>query len=459
MKSLPEKDFWNNIKTRLNNYTEEPEDGWDDIAALISPSRYDYRKWMEFSRDLASAVVLILLLVFVTEPSSDKTLVQKKSESIDNNTISKSEDINGGTASKALSAQGEPIEGNSDDDASSTSRANNDDDASSLQSIGGHTKGYTSRNNNEVAGKTARSSENRQRTGPTNTILYQQAMQESNSTSATGEYQTNAVQETLSSQNIYLQNSANDSTETIIAKDSTEIIQKKTESVASKTGEAHKKKSKAKKFRPAVYFTVSPSLAYQKIVPVRNDAVNISEVKSDGIFSSNRMGFTLDGGFQVPVTKNLEAYIGASYYQQNQTMVYTYETGGVSGIEGNPDEDYIIKPNSQQKEFSYAKRNVGASAGFFYRLKTDKLMHKVGAGLQYQKGFMKAEEGDTYQNNQSSYFNYQILYRLELAINPRTNFYIQPSFTHAIHSKESLQEPFTLKPYRAAIGVGMIYRF
>jgi hypothetical protein len=459
MKSLPEKDFWNNIKTRLNNYTEEPEDGWDDIAALISPSRYDYRKWMEFSQDVASAVVLILLLVFVTEPSSDENLVQKKSEGVNSNTISKSEGINSNTASKALSAQGEHVDGDSDESATSISPTNNDDDVSSLKSIGDYTKGYTSRNNNEVAGKTARSSENRQHTSPTNTILYQQAMQESNSTSATGTYQINAEQETLSSQHIYPQTTTNDSIGAIVTKDSTEVIQKKTDSVASKTGEAQKKKSKAKKFRPTVYFTVSPSLAYQKIVPVRNDAVNISEVKSDGIFSSNRMGFALDGGFQVPVTKNLEAYIGASYYQQNQTMVYTYETGGVIEIEGNPDEDYIIKPNSQQKEFSYAMRNVGVSAGFFYRLKTEKLMHKVGAGLQYQKGFMKAQEGETYQNNQSSYFNYQILYRLELAINRRTNFYIQPSFTHAIHSKESLQEPFTLKPYRAAIGIGMIYRF
>jgi hypothetical protein len=136
MKSLPEKDFWNNIKTRLNNYTEEPEDGWDDIAALISPSRYDYRKWMEFSQDVASAVVLILLLVFVTEPSSDENLVQKKSEGVNSNTISKSEGINSNTASKALSAQGEHVDGDSDESATSISPTNNDDDASSLKSIG-----------------------------------------------------------------------------------------------------------------------------------------------------------------------------------------------------------------------------------------------------------------------------------------------------------------------------------
>jgi hypothetical protein len=223
--------------------------------------------------------------------------------------------------------------------------------------------------------------------------------------------------------------------------------------------EKEQKKKRTKKFHPAVYFTVSPSLAYQKIVPAKNDAINITGLKSDGIFSSNRLGLSIDGGFQIPVTKAIEVYAGLTYYQQNQTITYKYSAGTVEEIEGNQDEDYIIKPGIKQKEFSYAMRNAGVSAGFFYRLKKDKLMHKIGAGLQYQKGFLRAAEGDTYTNRSSNYFNYQLLYRLELAVNPRTNFYIQPSFSHAIHASESLNEPFTLKPYRAAIGIGMIYRF
>jgi hypothetical protein len=91
MKSLPEKNFWNNIKTRLSNYTEEPEDDWDDIAAIISPSRYDARKWIEFSQDIASAVALILLLMFTvtttdTVPARTETVTTDRNISSDQKT-------------------------------------------------------------------------------------------------------------------------------------------------------------------------------------------------------------------------------------------------------------------------------------------------------------------------------------------------------------------------------------
>jgi hypothetical protein len=469
MKSLPEKDFWNNIKTRLSNYTEEPEDDWDDIAALISPSRYDSRKWLELTQDIVSAVLLILLLFFTVNTTDrvPKPEIADTGRGIDRNGSAEEmiREDNPTASNKTYENAKSPADAEDDKIDQKTSADKND---LQIRNFSNNEKATTSivtlhKNNSgsklySQSNHQANQATDEQLTNVTTDVLQHDGT--SSTPSASHDLKdTRDINgdnpkhdQTTGSSNLQTINNNTDSAQAIIKRDSS----------ASKEvnkPEEQPKKKRSKKFHPAVYFTVSPSLAYQKMVPAKNDAISITELKSDGIFSSNRLGLSIDGGFQIPITQSLEVYTGLSYYQQNQTITYRYSAGNVDEIEGNPDENYIVKPGIRQKDFSYAMRNAGISAGFFYRLKTDKLMHKIGAGLQYQKGFLRAGEGDTYTNRSSNYFNYQLLYRLELAVNPRTNFYIQPSFTHAIHASESLNEPFTLKPYRAAIGIGMIYRF
>jgi hypothetical protein len=104
-------------------------------------------------------------------------------------------------------------------------------------------------------------------------------------------------------------------------------------------------------------------------------------------------------------------------------------------------------------------KNVGVSAGLFYLIKDGRLQHKIGGGLQYQKGLAKQNADATYSNASSSYFNYLIAYRLEWRYKARTNFFIQPNVNHVIRSKENLTAPFSVKPYRAGIGFGILYWF
>ncbi len=468
MKSLPEKDFWNNIKTRLSNYTEDPDDDWDDIAAIISPSRYDSRKWLELTQDIVSAIVLVLLLLF-TVKTTDSIPVRQDIAGIgtgieqnkpSGQTIRESETIiidkqkKNHNSRNSLTNQETQPETLSHKDAVPVHDFSTNKTANT--STGYIRNGNYSNNASAQSGHRTNRTTNKQTTDETIDIQHSDepmTISPDSVESSESNINTNNIER---NKTITLNNSSR-----IATQDSVENVIK-TDSIAHKEPvrkEEQPTKKRTKKFHPAIYFTVSPSLAYQKMTPAKNDAINITELKSDGIFSSNRLGLAIDGGFQIPVTKTIEVYAGLSYYQQNQTITYKYSAGNVEEIEGNPNEDYIIKPGIRQRDFSYAMRNAGVSAGFFYRLKTDKLMHKIGTGLQYQKGFLRASERDTYTNRSSSYLNYQLLYRLELAVNPRTNFYIQPSFTHAIHASESLNEPFTLKPYRAAIGIGMIYRF
>ena len=116
-------------------------------------------------------------------------------------------------------------------------------------------------------------------------------------------------------------------------------------------------------------------------------------------------------------------------------------------------------PKIATRSFSYNMRNIGVSAGLFYTIKHGGLQHKYGAGLLLQKGLLNSGEEQSYNNASTSYFNYQLSYRLEMAIKPQLNVFLQPTFIHSIYSNEGLKEPFELKPYRAGIGLGVIYRF
>ena len=101
--------------------------------------------------------------------------------------------------------------------------------------------------------------------------------------------------------------------------------------------------------------------------------------------------------------------------------------------------------------------NVGLQTGFLYQLKAGPLTQKIGAGLWYQHGLHQKSQGDTYNNAQSGYLAYQILYRNEYAFSNQLKMYVQPNFTQSFYTTESLNEPFQLKPYSVGLSLGLIY--
>jgi hypothetical protein len=101
--------------------------------------------------------------------------------------------------------------------------------------------------------------------------------------------------------------------------------------------------------------------------------------------------------------------------------------------------------------------NMGANAGLLYYLRGKKLAHKVGAGLSYQYGSKKIAS-EVYDNSSSQYLFYQLFYRNELQLNNRLTFFIQPTFSQSIFVNQKLEAPFKVKPYRAGLGLGLLYR-
>lgn len=232
----------------------------------------------------------------------------------------------------------------------------------------------------------------------------------------------------------------------------------KVDSAANSVTEAKTPAKKKKKTYPQLYIVLSPSLSFQKLTPLQTDQINVKGMQSPGILSADRFGISFEAGFQRPIAKRFEMYAGLSYYHQKQTLTYEYLSDEME-VSSPTDGQYTVEPKILAKDFRYNMLNAGISAGAFYHIKGKKLMHKVGAGIQFQKGLLRAGSEDTYDNAGSSYLNYQVLYRVEYLLNRKVNIFVQPGFTHAFYAKEPLEEPFTIKPYRASLGFGMLYRF
>lgn len=212
----------------------------------------------------------------------------------------------------------------------------------------------------------------------------------------------------------------------------------------------------SRKRRPVLYGSISSSLAFNKIIPDKGDGVAIGSIVSRPVLAHDRIGFTLNTGVQLRISRSLEVYSGLSLYRQSHRLIYEFNsdqttiTSDAAGI--------VLTPGVVQKTVAYDMLNAGVEAGVLYLLTGDRVLHKLGVGLAWHHGLRKAREGETYDNSRSQYLSYQLSYRTEFAVDNRMIVYFQPFYRHVFSSQESLSEPMRLKPYYAGIGIGLIYQ-
>jgi hypothetical protein len=198
-----------------------------------------------------------------------------------------------------------------------------------------------------------------------------------------------------------------------------------------------------------LYFSVTPFLSFQKLTPVANDELIVAGLGPRSSLSMKRFGFGIDAGFQKDINKILGFYGGISYYHQEQQLTYNYYDKDASVNRVGDALTFEIKRPMHSKTFDYSMSNLGARAGLLITLKGETLKHKFGAGLMYSHGLKTS----------ANYVAYQLSYRSELSINERISWFVEPTFIYSFISREKLQEPFTLKPYRAGLSTGLLYRF
>lgn len=206
-----------------------------------------------------------------------------------------------------------------------------------------------------------------------------------------------------------------------------------------------------------IYVAATPMLNFYQVVPIAGDGIGITGVESSSVLSSDRMNVSLSGGLQGHISPRFEYYGGITFFQKKTSFRYSLLSEEIV-TELDPMK-YSITPESSINELSYKTTNVGLHGGMLFHLYGKRLMHKVGAGMLYYKGFVKSANDESYKDNRSSYLSYQLFYRNEIAINRRLKFFVQPTFTNSFYVDENSKgRPFKLRPYSAGIGFGAIFQ-
>jgi hypothetical protein len=208
-----------------------------------------------------------------------------------------------------------------------------------------------------------------------------------------------------------------------------------------------------------MYASMAPSMNYLKFVPLANDGVVINSIRSNSVLSSGRMGLSFEAGLQGMISKRVEFFSGLSLYRQKQQLTYLYQSGNSSQVVEQGNMTYQITPVLSEGHVQYNMLNAGLRMGFMYQLSIERLAHKAGFALSGQSGMLRSSEDAAYNNARSYYLFYELFYRNEYAINGNARIFIQPFFTHSFFVREDLQAPFHLRPYRAGISFGLVYRF
>lgn len=440
MRSLREHEFWKAISSRLENYTEETNpDDWDNIAGAIPSRSTDI---MGFSRsvDIVTCVIVIFLIGFQMGRTTATVTPSIDSES---------------TVMKIPNHEREPsdagikiLDHHSANDSRNTDRNNiSSVKAESDQTPRSFTGDKMEFERDQNRGKHTYGNDSYASAAETTPIVHSSLVLTDSRTII--EKEENSILNPAKVSEIKKQ------------ADSIQVSAiGKTDSVGLVNVVSEQKKKKQRKFHPSVFFQFAPSLAFEKIIPLVNDNITIQKLNSSGIISSDRFGLGGDIGFQIPLNRSFEVYAGLSYYRQRQVISYDYFTDEqASVIATNKPLSFDVTPSTATRQFSYDMSNQGISVGTFYFLRGRQLLHKIGGGLFYMKGFQQRRQNDSYQNARSQYVGYQLQYRLEYLLNTRIGVYTQPFFNHAVFSSEKLNEPFKIKPSRAGIIIGLTYHF
>jgi hypothetical protein len=392
MKNMHETRFWNNVKSRLERYSEEPDDDWDAIASRI-PSRNN--GWLSTSRHLFTLVALLSFL-FLLHPD----------QWADDNLMT--DEISG----KKISG---PIASDSSDSFIPHSKieAQSHEVANVKNGIRfARQSNYTGNKSFKIASKPGIDSLNRT---VSNGRIDQGGNRLREAKQLSEEKQLQSGMREVLNKPYEKISFASDKKSGLSDSPSPEINSAEfrtgsgdsSSNDSSFLGVQHNKrdtvrviirrKDETKKqswFHPLVYFEATPSLTYYKIAPDKSDDLFISRVEKDGLTSHNRLGFQLQGGFQHKLSESFDLFFGVSYFSQRQQFTYHYLSSDVANIQSSENLNYRISPGTATRSFNLNSRTAGVSAGVFYLLKESELSHRLGVGLQYQASFLTYESGD-----------------------------------------------------------------
>jgi hypothetical protein len=410
---MPEKDNWDELRNRLQNYSEEPDDSWEKISSALSPQQVKSSSAKYWIASVLVGVISLLIPFTLT----DYRTVEPPNQlaKLDSLIIDKAK-FREPKVVKAIEKQ-----------------INRQSAIKSANSVVKSSKQIV---------KTQRS---------------QEKLTELNFDSKNDHLPVN-----VESTNVLNQNTQ-PLTEVITSSGQVKNDSLLLASANSKKAIDSAQKAVApiiikenKKSRLSYYASMTPVLNYYSITS--KEALNgrVNGFDSKGIFSTDRFGIAAEFGIQFPIHKKLELFSGFTYYYQNQKLSYQFIHSDRLDVEKVEESlTYIITPRQSSQAINYQMNNIGLNLGILYEINQRRgLSQQAGLSILYQYGLSK--NGSSYENWSSSYWSYQLSYRMTFDLGTK-KFFVQPSLLNLIGSKENLNAPISIRTTRAGIGLGVIF--
>ena len=145
-----------------------------------------------------------------------------------------------------------------------------------------------------------------------------------------------------------------------------------------------------KRNRPNVYFTIMPTLGYQRIEPNSQDNLIVESIDRVSAFSTDRLGVRAELWSRYPVKNRFNIFGGLVYFQRHQTIGYMEKTAGNTEI--LPNGEIISEYNYEHRTFDYEVRNLGLQIGVNYQLAKRKFLQTLGTGIEFHLALNKFED-------------------------------------------------------------------
>jgi hypothetical protein len=218
---------------------------------------------------------------------------------------------------------------------------------------------------------------------------------------------------------------------------------------------------KKKKFPFNLYFTIMPTLGYQRIEPNSNDNLLIESIDRIATFSSDRLGVRAELGAEYPISNRVNIFGGFVYFQRQQTIGYTEKQVSETEISEGPNGDIILNPEFSyvHQSFEYEVRNIGWQIGVNYQLSKKKFLQTAGTGIEFHMALNKFEHAEEFTNNPSVYVFYNLYYRIQYPAETKLKAVMQPTLNYSFYINQNANAPFYVKPYGLGLNIGFTYNF
>ena len=213
----------------------------------------------------------------------------------------------------------------------------------------------------------------------------------------------------------------------------------------------------------SAYLTVMPTFGYQRITSNDQDNIIIQSINRIPAFSVSRLGIRAEIGIQRNSGKKMKVFGGILYYQRKQTIDYIEKVIDTTMVTPGP-EGVVVEPGFtyEEKSFEYEIRNIGLQFGVNYLLSKGKFLQTIGTGLEFQMALNRinqVQQNLGFTANPKAYVFYNLFYRLEYPADGRLRAALQPTLNYSLYINRNFNAPFYVKPYGVGLNVGATYRF